>query len=62
MNTKTVRLMVRVTPELKQKLDDYVETVPGGRGDVLRDALERYLHIKDLERQMKQVSGMQAPP
>jgi metal-responsive CopG/Arc/MetJ family transcriptional regulator len=62
MSNKTVRLMVRVTPELKQKLDDYVATVPGGRGDVIRDALERYLHIKDLEQQMKQASGMQAPP
>jgi metal-responsive CopG/Arc/MetJ family transcriptional regulator len=62
VTNKSEMLWFRVTPELKQKLDDYVATVPGGRGDVIRDALERYLHIKDLEQQMKQASGMQAPP
>lgn len=43
MKSKPIRIMVRVTPELKQKLDEYVAMVPGGRGDVMRDALQQHL-------------------
>ena len=43
MSKNTGRLWFRISPELKAKLDEYVSLVPGGRADVIREALDQHL-------------------
>lgn len=40
---KDIRITVRVTPDLKKILDEYVSLIPGEQSDVMREALEQHL-------------------
>lgn len=60
MGNKTERITIRITPEMKDALDELVEAVPGDQSDVMRAALGEYLERRRAEQRVLAANGTHA--